>query len=172
VVKPPPRWSNENAVVAFVRRWRDVREYEGVMEAQIEDACDTAVLLIRREPDLRTLVTMLHTGKHIDARTRALIADHLDGRRRKRGRPKKSLVERTASSLLPDAEAEYHVVIDFLREHYPQQPMRDIRERAIVLAVERFAEFEHCRVSVEALRNYMARGAGDRRRLSPKARVR
>jgi hypothetical protein len=167
----PPKWSNERAVLDVVTRWFGEQEHREAMEqAQWDDGGGDML----RVPTRRELAAMLRSGAPISPQDRALIANLLEREgvaaqpKRKRGRPKQPIEQRRATSILPDAEALFMAVVDFLKRRYPTEKVGEIRDRAIEWTVAKIKTYEVVGsepLTKKKLRNYLARARSDRRRL-------
>jgi hypothetical protein len=138
----------------------DVIWFIGTEEAAVEAA---------KRGELVALVDLLR-GPHRDwlhPETVELVIEFMTGVRNpqtgrrkgegKIGRSKMTQEEKEARNPLFNAEAEFGVIRQFLREHYPSEPYSEIRKRAFELAVERAS------VEPERLGDYLKRARGVRR---------
>jgi len=156
----PPNWSNERAVLKFITQWWDQYEYRDVMTDAILSGSELVDYAPRPLLTLRDLSRMLRSGQAISRPDSQRLADLLDEMLApKRGRPRKSINERRAVSVMPDAELTYLAVVDSLRGHYPRVKVGEVRDRAIAWTAAKFD------VREQTLRNYALRSRRDRRRL-------
>jgi hypothetical protein len=153
-----PKWSNEQAVLDLITHWwtHSVQVLRPVVRA--------------RPLDLRDVSRTWRNGREISQLDRAdfaeLLDDLLDRAERRKGRPKKLMTERRAASMLPQAEGVCFSAKVFLKRNYANVKDGDIHERAIAWTAARF------KMKKKTLRYYMVLPEDDRRRLSPKPRLR
>jgi hypothetical protein len=165
----PPKWSDEPAVLRFITLWFDEHERSEVMAYAAAD--DDGPVRITRSLDLHDLARMLRSGEPISPQHRAHFANQLADLlqpKRKRGRPRRSIEQRRAGSIMPDAEGLFMAVVDFLKRHYPKEKVGVIKDRAIAWTVAKINTYEvdgSEPLTKRRLRNYMLRPKADRRRL-------
>lgn len=95
----------------------------------------------------------------LDPRTYELIADILDGKLKKRGRPPAAAKDRRKMTPVHDAAELVPAVSDILRAAFPNRRSPEIKDRALLI-VARLKK-----LSPETLRNFLRRKPTDRRRL-------
>jgi hypothetical protein len=119
---------------------------------ELADMIEAEVNLLEADPD--------HTLKLTPATLRA-VAEFLSGKRkRQRGRPKMSKLERTNRTPTHEAAMMYFPAVrQVLREEYPDQTAKDYRERALDI-VERV-----CGVKGETVTKYRSDSKSSKRRV-------
>jgi hypothetical protein len=111
-------------------------------------------------PETWTLITEFLTGKRNlhNGKLRG-VRDPRTGKLKRGGRPKMSKEERRAHTPIHVAAREFPAIRDILKQWYPEQSKKVIRERAEKIAAER----NH--IKFETLKDYCERSKDDRHRI-------
>lgn len=101
----------------------------------------------------------------LSAEVWSLICDRLLGKKRKRGRPKKTAEERRMSNPIHDTAEMVPAIENILLRHYPNQPTSRVKERARAFA-ERLMGHDDPDSAGSKVSGYLNRSKNDRGRLS------
>jgi hypothetical protein len=150
--QPLPKWKDETGVAALVDDCiaRRTTNIAGTISFERGDArgimfLESLAVGRAKRGDPTVLATLLRSGQRLQPGTIELAIELMTGERNPQtgkckgevGRNKMTPAEKKAKYPLRYAAAEFDVIRGLLRQHYPSEPRRAIRERALELAAER-----------------------------------